>query len=360
MTDTTSRTRIFAIDALRVVLTALVVAHHAAITYGNIPLWFYTEPAKDPTGLLLDFFVMANQAFFMGFFFLISGFFTPGSHDRKGGRAFVRDRLIRLGIPLLVFLLVLRPMVNFGGHAGSGLPYGVYYFASWDPGPMWFVEVLIVFALAYAAWRTWRGPAPETTRTPAAPRLLWIVAYALGLAVATFLWRLLVPTGTYVPVVGLPSAQYMPQYVSMFVLGCLAYRRGWFEALPARAARLGFGTALVSTVALIPPALSTTGALSSALMTLWESVFAVSMIIGLTVSFRERRDRQGPRGRFLSEHAYTVYVIHPLVLVGLGWALRWLEAPAVVKFALLLATALPLCWWVAYLVRSLPHAKRVL
>ncbi|MFI7612785.1 acyltransferase family protein [Nonomuraea terrae] len=358
-TQTGTRTRLYAIDNLRIVLTALVVAHHAALTYGNIPLWFYVEPAKDPSGILLDILVTVNQAFFMGFFFLISGFFTPGSHDRKGGRAFVRDRLIRLGIPLLAFLLLLRPLVNFGGYLALDLPYWQYYLASWDPGPMWFVEVLIVFALAYAAWRALLRPA-QAERAPAPVRPLWIVAFVLGLAVVTFLWRFPVPTGTYVPVLGLPSPQFLPQYVSMFVLGCVAHRRGWFETLPARAGRFGLAAAGVSSAVLLPAALLTTGATSQALMALWESAFAVSMILGMTVLFRERHNRQGPRGRFLSNHAFTVYLIHPLVLVALGWALRWLEAPAVAKFAVLLALALPACWSAAYLVRSLPYAKRVL
>jgi hypothetical protein len=32
-------------------------------------------------------FVTLNQAFFMGFFFLIAGYFTPASFDRKGAWA---------------------------------------------------------------------------------------------------------------------------------------------------------------------------------------------------------------------------------------------------------------------------------
>jgi hypothetical protein len=48
------------------------------------------------------------------------------------------------------------------------------------------------------------------------------------------------------------------------------------------------------------------------------------------------------------------------VLVALGYALRPLEAIAIVKFAVMLVLALPLCWWLASLVRSLPGAKRVL
>ncbi|WP_345561904.1 acyltransferase family protein [Nonomuraea rosea] len=351
-------TRLYAVDNLRVALTALVVAHHVAVTYGNIPLWFYTEPAKDGSGVLLDLLVMVNQAFFMGFFFLISGFFTPGSHDRKGGRAFVRDRLVRLGIPLLVFLVLLRPLVNFGGLAERpGMPYWQYYLGSWDPGPMWFAEVLIVFGLVYALWRTRARP---LDRRSVPLRLRWVVLYVLGLAAVTFLWRIPVPTGSYVPVLGLPSPQCLPQYASMFVLGCVAHRRGWFESLPARAGRLGFAAAGLSTAVLLPAAVLTGGAVSQAAMALWESAFAVSLIIGLLVLFRERFGGQGPRGKWLSDHAFTVYIIHPVVLVALGYALRPLAAIAIVKFAVMLVVALPLCWWLASLVRSLPGAKRVL
>ncbi|GAA4920960.1 acyltransferase family protein [Nonomuraea thailandensis] len=355
---TGTRTRLYAIDNLRILLTVLVVAHHVAITYGNIPLWYYVEPAQDPSGIALDMLVVTNQAFFMGFFFLLSGFFTPGSYDRKGARVFVRDRLVRLGVPLVVYILLLRPLADLGGALGRGdEPFWQYYLRTWDPGPMWFVEVLIVLALAYVGWRAVRAPLDQR---PAPLAVKWIVLFAAGLAAATFLWRLLVPVTSYWPIVGLPTPYFLPQYVSLFVLGCVAFRRGWFETLPARAAVLGFTAAGAATPLLLVPALFTSGPLSTALMAAWESALAVGLIIGFTVWFRERHNTQGPRGRFLAEHAFTVYIIHPLVLVGLGWALRWLETIAIVKFAAMLVLALPLCWWVAYLVRSLPGAKRVL
>jgi len=91
-----------------------------------------------------------------------------------------------------------------------------------------------------------------------------------------------------------------------------------------------------------------------------EAVFATGVIIGLVVLFREHCNRQGSAGRFLSAQAYAVYVIHPLVLVGLGHALSWLDAIAVVKFAVMATLAVPLCWLAAYVVRSLPSARRVL
>ncbi|GAA3093283.1 acyltransferase family protein [Streptosporangium carneum] len=369
MTVETTVPRLLHVDNLRVALTALVVLHHVAVTYGNIPLWFYTEPAKDPSGLLLDLLVGLDQAFFMGLFFLISGFFTPGAHDRKGTGPFLRDRLVRLGVPLLAFLVLLRPLVNFGAYPSvaaavgvADLPYWLFYVVTWDPGPMWFVEVLLVFTGVYALWRRFAGPVPHTTApaAPPPPGAGRVVAFVLGLAVVTFLWRLAVPIGAYWPVVGLPSPAYLPQYASLFAVGVLAGRGRWLEALSPRAGRLGLASAGVVTLVLLPLAGVASGALRTLVVATWESAFAVAVAVGLLWLFRARFDRQERRGRFLAEHAYTVYVVHPLVLVGLGYAFRPLEAPAVVKFALVAALALPLCWGLAYAVRSLPGARRVL
>ena len=108
MTTLQTRTRLSYLDNLRVVLTALVVLHHAAVTYSHIPLWYYYEAPHDDSATALDVFLALNQAYFMGFFFLIAGYFTPGGLDRKGVGRFARDRLVRLGIPLLLFVIVVR------------------------------------------------------------------------------------------------------------------------------------------------------------------------------------------------------------------------------------------------------------
>lgn len=378
------RPRMLYIDNLRIALTALVVLHHTAVTYGNIPAWYYTEPAKDGSGLLLDVFVMFNQAFFMGFFFMIAGFFTPASYDRKGARPFFRDRLKRLGVPLLAFLLLIRPLTGFGGYAelresfaerGESLPYWLYYVLSWDAGPLWFVEVLLVFAVLYALVRR-RGAhrlpdageaRRDTVRASRPLRPLPIVACTVALALATYLWRFVVPNGTYVPFVGLPTPSFMPQYATFFVLGVLAYRRSWAQSLSRVAGRVGFAVATGATLAYLPVvttvevgALDGHGTWQSLVSAVWESAFAVGMVLGLTVFFRERLNRQGTTAAFLSRHAFAVYVIHAPVLVGLGFAFRWLHAPAAAKFAFVAALAVPLCWAVAYAVRSLPRADRVL
>lgn len=181
------------IDRLRVVLTALVIAHHTAITYGGAGSWFYREvtDAGRPSSLLLTLFCAVNQSFFMGMFFLLAGYFTPGSLQRKGLRRFLLDRGVRLGVPLLVFGVVLGPMAIALGN----IPKGQSVLASWGNllgsgtfvlGPLWFTWALLLFALA---WVLWSRTSPQTvlpasgTQAPMPSGSTWLLSAVLvGLA----------------------------------------------------------------------------------------------------------------------------------------------------------------------------------
>ncbi len=98
----------------------------------------------------------------------------------------------------------------------------------------------------------------------------------------------------------------------------------------------------------------------AALYALWEAVFCVGMIVGLLAVFRRRFGHQGLLGRFLSQQAYAVYIIHAPLLVGVAYALRDVEVFPLFKFVLATAVAIPLCFGAASLVRRLPCAGWIL
>ena len=103
--------RLFFIDHLRAALVILVVLHHIALVYSGIPPFYYFEPPTNDilAGLVFLVFVLVNQAWFMGAFFLLAGYFTPGSFERKGPASFLKERLLRLGVPLIVFYIRTQP-----------------------------------------------------------------------------------------------------------------------------------------------------------------------------------------------------------------------------------------------------------
>ena len=95
--------RLFFIDNIRVFLTILVILHHLMIIYSGTGDFTYTEGNQDFISTALGgWFCATNQSYFMGLFLLISAYFVPGSYDRKGPALFLKDRLIRLGIPLAI------------------------------------------------------------------------------------------------------------------------------------------------------------------------------------------------------------------------------------------------------------------
>ncbi len=83
------------------------------------------------------------------------------------------------------------------------------------------------------------------------------------------------------------------------------------------------------------------------------------MCIGLLVLFRTRFNAQGPLARTLSASAYA-YIIHPVIIVCLVYALRTLPIYPLLKFAITILLAVPLCFFIANLIRKLPRARTTL
>jgi DNA-binding CsgD family transcriptional regulator len=56
----------------------------------------------------------------MGLFFLISAYFVPTSFDRNGAEAFLRDRLVRFGVPLAVVGIGIFGPIGYVAYAATG------------------------------------------------------------------------------------------------------------------------------------------------------------------------------------------------------------------------------------------------
>src|SRR5580658_9016614 len=242
---------LYYIDRLRSVMTALVLLHHTAITYGAPGGWFWYElhPSGSPASLLLTLFVSTNQAYFMGFFFLLAGYFTPASLERKGYGRFIEDRFLRLGLPLLAFGLLLGPLTEGIVSAAQGDGFWPTIIALWNKkefinGPLWFAQALLIFSLVYCAFRLGFGPllsasAREPSPVPTRP---WWALSALGVGAAALAIRQFVPVGENV--FGLQLA-YFASYIFLFGLGIAAWRHDWIRQLNWKNARPGIRSLLI-------------------------------------------------------------------------------------------------------------------
>ena len=106
-------------------------------------------------------FYAVNETFFMGFLFMISGYFTPASYDRKGTRLFLKGRLLRLGISLVFYDLVVNPVFIYTFFRVQGeLNEPIWeslvgYLKGFHigNGPLWFIQRLLVLNVIYVLWR---------------------------------------------------------------------------------------------------------------------------------------------------------------------------------------------------------------
>ena len=86
--------RLLYLDNLKVCLTVLVIFHHAGQAYGDGGGWAYTPSNPAEVMPWIWHFFSVDAAFFMGLFFLISGYFVPASYDKQGASVFVQKKLM--------------------------------------------------------------------------------------------------------------------------------------------------------------------------------------------------------------------------------------------------------------------------
>jgi surface polysaccharide O-acyltransferase-like enzyme len=364
------------IDALRVGTIFLVVLHHTAITYGAIGGWYYKEVQTDGSlsSMLLVFFCTLNQAWFMGLFFLLAGYYTPAPLQSKGSWHYLRDRLQRLGIPLLFYGFVIGPATIALAQTSRDEPFldtllRLWSHGEFEKGPLWFAWALLIFAVGAVLYHGLgeRRTLPQGShRFPTNAALL---AAAISTGALAFAVRLYWPVGT--EVWGLQLG-YFASYVVLFITGCVAAAPRWLEGLPDAQVRTWRRIAWIA-LPVLPLVVLLGGSLlgiegrpeggwsaPALVYALWEPLVAWGVILVLLQRCQRHFEDLGPLGRRLARRAFAIYVIHPPVVVALALAWRDVGAPALVKFALGGAAACVLCYVLAGLLLHVPGVRRVL
>jgi glucan biosynthesis protein C len=372
--------RLLFIDNMRVMLTLQVVLFHLLIIYAGTGGWLYKEGREDfVTGALGAWLITVSQAYFMGLFLLISAYFVPGSYDRKGAGRFLKDRLIRLGIPLAVYSWIASPLLVYvvkRVKEGLSLPWwhylpGLKFEAVIGSGPLWFVETLLIFSVVYVGWRLVvpARPASSTVDTQF-PGNGMIALFALLLGIVSFVVRLWRPIGWSFSPLNL-QFPFFAQYIALFIVGLIAYRRNWLLGLPEATGRLWLAIGIVMIFLFWPLVIG--GGMDKGVepfaggwhwqaiaYALWESFTCLGMCIGLIYLFRRAVNRQGKLAKFLSSNAYTAYIIHGVVITIMALAVRDVMVYPLLKWALVALVAVPLCFGLSHLIRKLPYTDRAL
>ena len=370
--STTWAARVPWIDRLKVVVVAGVIVVHAATAYLLDVSWYYEErTTSEVTGYIAGFPFLTGGIFGLGPLFLVGGWLATSSLERRGTPGFIQSRLVRLGIPALVYLALIDPVTDWLGDGAEGkgeplLTYLVDPLGSRDLGPVWFVVALLLFSLTYAAWRVAVHRRPTgTERVRAKP----LVGFAAGIALADLVvWHW---WGFFDRTLWNLNWAHWPQAAGLFALGVVAGERGWLVSLPRDFSRACgritlvalatlFGLAGVSLAAGTFESLGKSLSLGTVLFVLLDGVTAVALGIWVVAWFERRWDAPpSPLMARLARGAYAAYLLHPPVLVALSAVARPIPVVPEFKFLLVAATGVPACYVVGYLVSRLPGLRHV-
>lgn len=362
-----SRRRLY-LDNLKVLLIAAVIAGHAVIGYSELDWWSYSdvrEATLAPVTVAALFVVAAPFALFVvPLLFLAAGLLTPRSLERKGTRDFVRDRLLRLGVPFAVFALLLWPLLEYALFRLLGNPTALLAEGSLDTGVLWFVGALLVFSLVYAGWVRLRGTT-QVRRSRTEIRVVHLLALVVAVSTAAFLVRLVVPFEADTRFVDLNFYQW-PASAGLFTLGLIAAGHGWLAAVPDRLRRHSRLATLIAVAAVAGIAgygLTAGGDFEQIWGGGWhwqaiafaavESALAVFGSVWLLAAAQQHLNRSfwwAPTAAQRS--AYAAFLLQGLVLFGLAAALRPLPVVAEVKALLVASIGVVAAYALAWLLIS--------
>ena len=153
-----AKARNAALDRARTFLTLVVLFHHSVIPY---TYFGHTDP-KFWIGF--DAVVLATDSFFMAMFFFLSGLFVWPGLVRKGPFSYLRDRLLRLGLPFVICALTVIPIAYYAIELRQtpDVSFADFWWKTvtvgpWPSGPLWFLWVLFAFDLV-ASLLCWLRP----------------------------------------------------------------------------------------------------------------------------------------------------------------------------------------------------------
>lgn len=331
--------RLFYLDNIKIFLTILVIFHHAGQAYGDGGAWAYKPSLDEYVDGLWRFFSV-NAAFFMGFFFMISGYFIPKSFDQQGAKIFTIKKIVRLGIPTLFIVVLLSTLTKQIEFAHT-----------------WYLEHLLFYSLVYVILRL------ATKRTISLPKtkqptLITLLLLACGLSVAEYFVREVSPQDKWVWLLGFLRTEpaHLPQYVLMFVLGIFAYRQKWFSNMSKTTGLTSLLVGIILSLIIyfdihiidIPWAI-------------YESFLCISLCFGLIYLFREVFNKSNSVIKWLSAQAYGAYVFHLMIMLGIQNAFDKLDLGGGINKLLFIGLVSTIVsFTITWLVRLITPVKKVL
>lgn len=386
-TVNSSTNRLLFFDMVRNLAMLSVVLYHAVAAYSTItPHW----STHDGSSIAADAIRHLFDVFMMPIFFFVAGYFAPPSLTRQGTWGFLKGKFRRIGIPWLVAILIIIPLMkHVSGHSlRSFRQYWIGYLKTFGtfqiglPTPelmsqmhFWFLSLLlaffIIFVLFQAVKKRRSGPSTASqAKEPASNKsiLKALLVAAVLSSLGYFIVLLMTPDMSWIAIDLL--FQFQPgsliTYIACFTLGVFAYSSQWFamDEFPHRlliwiaigvlltVGFFGIGQDVFSypsTSHKLPLGLLLAFSFTRTLLCL---AFLV-IFIAYAYKYWSRPSRFNQN---LAANSYYIYLSHIFFVVPLQEVLMlWPGGPAMAKAAIVFIAALPMSYGISRLISRFPR-----
>ena len=147
--------RVLFFDQIKALMIALVIAVHVFLAFLGDWIGVHIAMSGSPHPFFVGVAVWVisfSNTFFMCMLFLLSGYFVPRSVHKKGVLRYLKDRLLRLGLPFVGGMLLINNVSVLLGRLSPASPLATL---PWRDMPLnhvmvlWFLRVLFAFDLLY-------------------------------------------------------------------------------------------------------------------------------------------------------------------------------------------------------------------
>ncbi|WP_061294895.1 acyltransferase family protein [Herbidospora cretacea] len=348
------------LDLLRIIVVFGLIFFHAALVFDSEDD-FYVKNA-DTTGVTM-IFAGFMVIWAMPMLFLISGLAAWHSLNRRSAAGFAADRLLRLGLPLVVALVTIIPIPQWI-RAGTTESYWAFLPKFFDvyldirefplvvrgehfeAGHLYFVVMLIAWSLILALIARWI-PADHGFF---ARRGMILLPFLPISAICAFL--------------GLEeefAAWNRWAYLVFFLYGYIMASDDRLRAAMRRDAPLAAGIGAVIFAVGMPGFMALDG---NPMLDLEPLPIAVRALYGAAawffcvaiLGFLDRR-AWSERNGYLAAAALFVYVVHqPVVVVTAYYVVRW-QAPILVKYAAIVTVSFAVTLAAYEIVKRIPYVR---
>ncbi len=359
--------RLHSLDSLRAIMMMLGIVLHTAITYTGGepgPGW----PIKDPeaSNELLKWLGYTIHNFRMPIFMLVAGFFAALLFYERSPKKMLVNRVKRIVFPFFLFVILLWPLVQLGFSYSQQL-FGLthtYTFSSFFENPfnlipdrtmhLWFLYYLIMFSVASFGLGKLMQHFPSLTKQISKVFNQVITRPFLKLVILSLItFLILLSMDAYWVATSLsfaPDGGTFSFYFFFYLTGWIFFKSkhllSTFMQFDRLFTFLGLG---IFTLYFLADKTEFSNALTAGIrsMTCWLFIF------GFTGLFLRYFSKHSAIGRYISDSAYWVYLLHlPLTafLPGLlaGWAI-----PALLKFTIVASATTFICFFTYhYFVRA--------